>query len=143
MRLTKITYVLPLVLGIFLKNAYAEVPIKYCKEIDNIALYSQTQIDLIASNLGSGVITQSQAKLQVDKLKKQTTNTMNEINKKYTSSLSKDRPAAYECNLLGYKFKSSYYKNQVGYYKCSLKYSGSNYDSCASKVWNDNHNSKN
>lgn len=140
---SKLIFFSSITISLFLKNVYAEIPLSYCKEIDNIAIQSQKQIDIVTSNLSSGAITQQQAFSQLDNLSKKTDNSINKINNKYKSYIHNDRPPSYECDIQGYKFKAVYYRNQVGYYKCKKLYSGSNFDSCASKVWKDNQNINN
>lgn len=126
--------------NIFLNNSYAEIPVAYCKEIDNTALYSQQQIQLIVNNLATGTITKQQASSQVDELRKKTKKSMDRIDNKYTLNMPKGNATPFfDCDSQGYKFRAIFYREQIGYYKCSKLYFGDDLDVCNAKVYKANH----
>lgn len=121
-------------------HAWGDVPIKYCSEIDDNGFKMQQQIKNIIDAASAGLITSSQATNQSVEIAKKSQRITDKINNKYSAVIPKNTNIFLACDSLGYSFKTSTYRNFVGYAKCDQMYSGDQQNKCKYSVFEMNRN---
>jgi hypothetical protein len=100
----------------------------------------QQQIKNIIDAASTGSITPSQATNQSTVIANKSKRVADKINKKYAAEIPKSTNVFLACNSLGYQFKTSTYRNFVGYAKCDQIYSGDQLNKCKASVFDTNRN---